>query len=123
LRGMPKSQSDGCFGSDGGCKGGESSAGRHPTPLRFRVQEPENGLEDFHATETIFEEHDNLMEDLRIQEGMTIVMVSHDSHLASLYADRLLLMKKGCVISVGTPREVVVFDTLEETYGCVLLVD
>jgi iron complex transport system ATP-binding protein len=42
----------------------------------------------------------DLMEDLRIPEGMTIVMVSHDLNLACLYADRLLLMKEGRVALV-----------------------
>jgi iron complex transport system ATP-binding protein len=65
----------------------------------------------------------DLMEDLRSREGVSVVMVSHDLNLACLYADRLLLMKQGRVMSVGTPGEVVVFDTLEKTYGCVLLVD
>jgi iron complex transport system ATP-binding protein len=50
-------------------------------------------------------------------------MVSHDLNLAALYADRLLLMKEGGVVSLGTPREVLTFETLEQTYGCVLLVD
>ena len=54
---------------------------------------------------------------------MSVAMVSHDLNLACLCADRLLLMKEERVMSVGTPGEVVVFDTLENTDGCVLLVD
>ncbi|NLI82295.1 MAG: ABC transporter ATP-binding protein [Deltaproteobacteria bacterium] len=65
----------------------------------------------------------DLMEDLRHGERVSVVMVSHDLNLACLYADRLLLMKGGQVMSVGTPDEVVEFHMLEKTYGCVLLVD
>jgi len=63
------------------------------------------------------------MEDLRSREGVSVAMVSHDLNLACLCADRLLLMKEERVMSVGTPGEVVVFDTLENPAGCVLLVD
>jgi len=65
----------------------------------------------------------DLMEGLRREEGITVVMVSHDLNLAALYADRLLLLKEGRVVSLGTPAEVLVFETLERAYGCVLLVD
>ncbi|HOV86575.1 MAG TPA: ABC transporter ATP-binding protein [Syntrophobacteraceae bacterium] len=64
-----------------------------------------------------------LMERLRSEEGITVVMVSHDLNLAALYADRLLLMKEGHVVSLGVPAEVLTFETLERAYGCVLLVD
>jgi iron complex transport system ATP-binding protein len=50
-------------------------------------------------------------------------MVSHDLNLAAMYADRLLLMKQGSVVSLGIPAEVLTFETLEQTCGCILLVD
>jgi iron complex transport system ATP-binding protein len=65
----------------------------------------------------------DLMEELRSDEGITVIMVSHDLNLAAMYADRLLLMKQGSVVSLGKPAEVLSFETLEQTYGCVLLVD
>jgi iron complex transport system ATP-binding protein len=65
----------------------------------------------------------DLLERLRSEEGVTIIMVSHDLNLAAMYADRLLLLKEGCVVSLGRPQEVLTFETLERAYGCVLLVD
>jgi len=65
----------------------------------------------------------DLMEKLRKQEGITVIMVSHDLNLAAMYADRLLLMKQGTIINLGTPAVVLNFEALERTYGCVLLVD
>jgi len=64
-----------------------------------------------------------LMEKLRKQNGTTVVMVSHDLNLAAMYADRLLLLKEGRIVSLGSPTEVLTYQVLEETYGCVLLVD
>ncbi|MEN6440473.1 MAG: ABC transporter ATP-binding protein [Syntrophobacter sp.] len=65
----------------------------------------------------------DLLERLRTEENITIVMVSHDLNLAAMYADRLLLLKDGILISLGQPSEVLTFETLERAYGCVLLVD
>jgi iron complex transport system ATP-binding protein len=65
----------------------------------------------------------DLMESLGRQQRLTVIMVSHDLNLAAMYADRLLLMKQGRIVRLGEPREVLTFDVLEQTYGCVLLVD
>lgn len=65
----------------------------------------------------------DLLERLKREDKITIVMVSHDLNLAALYADRMLLLKGGDVVSVGAPEEVLTFQTLERAYGCVLLVD
>ena len=65
----------------------------------------------------------DLMEALKNDHGATIVMVSHDVNLAALYADRLLLLKDGQVMSQGHPSDVLTYETLEKVYGCTLLVD
>ena len=65
----------------------------------------------------------DLLERLRMEGKITVVMVSHDLNLAAMYADRLLLLKEGKVVRVGKPNEVLTFETLEQAYGCVLLVD
>ncbi len=65
----------------------------------------------------------DLMEKLNAEKGVTVVMISHDVNLAAMYADKLLILKDGEIISMGLPREVLSFEKLEETYGCKLLVD
>jgi iron complex transport system ATP-binding protein len=65
----------------------------------------------------------DLMEKLKTEKGITIVMVSHDVNLAAMYADRLMLLHEGQVVCQGLPDEVLTYKTLEETYGCTLLVD
>lgn len=65
----------------------------------------------------------DLLERLRREESVTVMMVSHDLNLAAMYADRLLLLKAGTIVGLGKPSEVLTFETLEHAYGCVLLVD
>jgi iron complex transport system ATP-binding protein len=65
----------------------------------------------------------DLMERLKTEQKVTIVMVSHDLNTAAMYADRLLLLSKGCVARQGTPAQVIDFALLEQVYGCTLLVD
>lgn len=65
----------------------------------------------------------DMLEKLRKEKNLTIVMVSHDLNLAAMYGTRLVLMKQGKIVCMGTPEEVLTFSTLERVYGCVLLVD
>ena len=65
----------------------------------------------------------DLMEKLKAEKGVTVVMVSHDVNLAAMYADQALLLKDGEIISMGLPQEVLSFKKLEKAYGCKLLVD
>jgi iron complex transport system ATP-binding protein len=65
----------------------------------------------------------DLMEKLKAEKGVTVVIVSHDVNLAALYGDQLLLLKTGEIVCLGPPDAVLNFKTLEETYGCKLLVD
>ena len=65
----------------------------------------------------------DLMEKLKTEKGVTIVMVSHDVNLAAMYADHLLLLHDGRVMCHGLPDEVITYQNLEAAYGCTLLVD
>lgn len=65
----------------------------------------------------------DLMEKLKTEKGVTIVMAFHDINLAAIYGDQLLLLRDGRIVRRGTPGEILNFETLEQTYGCKLLVD
>jgi iron complex transport system ATP-binding protein len=65
----------------------------------------------------------DLMEKLKEEKGITVVMVSHDVNLAAMYCDRLLLLNQGEMVCLGHPDEVLTLRTLEAVYGCTLLVD
>jgi iron complex transport system ATP-binding protein len=64
----------------------------------------------------------DLMEQLKADRGFTVIMISHDLNLAAMYADHLLLLHQGRIAAQGDPGEVLTYDYLEQTYGCVLLV-
>lgn len=87
-------------------------------PQMILLDEPTAALDLAHQVRVM-----DLMEKLKEEKGVTVIMVSHDVNLAAMYGDRLLLIKEGKIVSLGTPTEVINFQTLEEAYGCVLLVD
>ena len=82
------------------------------------LDEPTASLDLAHQTRVM-----DLMEKLKAQKGVTVVIVSHDVNLAAMYSDQLLLLNNGQVVCQGSPDEVLTFNTLEEAYGCTLLVD
>lgn len=65
----------------------------------------------------------DLMERLRKDLGITVIMVSHDINLASMYADTILLLKNGNITSIGNPSDVITYENLEKAYECCVLVD
>ncbi len=64
-----------------------------------------------------------LMKRLQLEEGMTVLMVSHDLNLAAMFATRILLMKEGKKVITGPPAEILTPDSLEKAYGCKMHVD
>ncbi|MCG7560480.1 MULTISPECIES: heme ABC transporter ATP-binding protein [unclassified Pseudoalteromonas] len=50
------------------------------------------------------------------QQGNTVIAVLHDLNLASLYADRILLLDQGQIRSDGTPQDVLRLDVLQPIY-------
>ncbi|MGQ9483625.1 MAG: heme ABC transporter ATP-binding protein [Desulfosoma sp.] len=87
-------------------------------PRVLLLDEPTAALDPAHQVRLM-----DLLEDLRQERQLTVVMVSHDINLAAMYGDRVLLLKNGRVVCQGSPEQVFTFRTLEETYGCVVLVD
>lgn len=65
----------------------------------------------------------DLMEQLKKNREMTVVMVSHDINLSALYADRMLLMAQGKTVAVGPPEAIVEKTSIKAAYGCDVLVD
>lgn len=51
------------------------------------------------------------------EQGLISVLILHDLNLASLYCDRVLLLKAGRCRAVGTPQEVLSEQQLDATYG------
>jgi len=87
-------------------------------PAIMLLDEPTAALDIAHQLRVM-----DLMEKMRAEKKVTVVMVSHDINLAAMYADSLLLVHRGRLVKYGAPGDVLSYKTLEETYGCRLLVD
>lgn len=64
----------------------------------------------------------DLLTDLNRKKGTTIVMVLHDINLSARYADYIFALKKGKLISQGTPEEVITEELVKEVFGLESLV-
>ena len=51
------------------------------------------------------------------RSGYTVLLSTHDPQHALWFADRALALQNGRVLALGTPREVVTPDRLEQLYG------
>ncbi|MBW2592880.1 MAG: ABC transporter ATP-binding protein, partial [Deltaproteobacteria bacterium] len=87
-------------------------------PRIILLDEPTAALDLAHQVRIM-----DLMEQLKNEKGVTVIMVSHDINLAAMYGDCLLLLKEGRIVSQGPADEVLTFETLEKAYNCLLLVD
>jgi iron complex transport system ATP-binding protein len=64
-----------------------------------------------------------LLARLRREQGLTVVMVSHDVNLAAMFASRMLLLCSGRAVQIGTPQQVLRPEHIRAAYGCDVLVD
>lgn len=87
-------------------------------PRVILLDEPTASLDLAHQVRVM-----DLMERLSADQGVTVVMVSHDLNLAAMYGDRLLLLQAGRIVRIGTPQSVLTYQALEAVYGCKVLVD
>jgi len=60
---------------------------------------------------------------LNREQGLTVVLVSHDLNLASQSCDRLLLLEEGALIRLGVPSAVLQPEIIESVYRCPVLID
>jgi len=51
------------------------------------------------------------------------LVVTHEINLAAEFADRVALIKNGCLIACGAPREVMTDESLSALFETPLLVD
>ncbi len=87
-------------------------------PEIILLDEPTTALDPAHQIKIM-----DLMERLRREKKTTIIMVSHDLNLAAMYSDRLLLLKNGRVVVIGSPKEVFTPEFIVKSYECDLLID
>jgi iron complex transport system ATP-binding protein len=49
--------------------------------------------------------------------GITVVAVLHDLNLAAMFADRILVMKGGCIVRDGPPIQTITEDNVSDVFG------
>ncbi len=87
-------------------------------PRVLLLDEPTASLDPAHQVGIM-----DLLEGLCKEQGMTVIMVSHELNLAAMYAHRMLLLSRGRQAGLGAPAEVLTREILERSYGCRIHVD
>jgi iron complex transport system ATP-binding protein len=87
-------------------------------PRLLLLDEPTAHLDISHQVE-ILEQVRRLNRD----HGVTIIAAIHDLNLASLYFDRLVLLKEGRVIADGPPDEVITEEIVRRVFAAPVTVD
>lgn len=67
----------------------------------------------------------DLLTDLNRKKGTTIVMVLHDINLSARYADYIFALRKGKLISEGSPSEIITEDLIKDVFDldCTVISD
>ena len=100
----------------------ELSAGQHQKVMLARglVERPKVLLLD-EPTSYLDIKHQlgisRLLKNLSREEGILVIMISHDLNIASKYSDNIILMHEGSIFAVGTPDEVLTKDNVRTVYG------
>jgi iron complex transport system ATP-binding protein len=76
------------------------------------LDEPTSNLDVRHQLEVM-----EIIRTLVMKKGLSAIMAIHDLNLASRYADRVIMMKKGRIFAVGDPVSVFTPQNIAHTYG------
>jgi iron complex transport system ATP-binding protein len=76
------------------------------------LDEPTASLDVGHAVEVL-----DVVDELRRQVGLTVVIAAHDLTLAGRYSERLILLSGGSVVADGPPTDVLTEANLKAHYG------
>ena len=81
------------------------------------LDEPTSALDVGHQQQVL-----ELVDELRLEQGLTILAAVHDLTLAGQFADRLVLLDHGEVVIDGTAQEVLTEARIERHYGAMVRV-
>ena len=87
-------------------------------PKLLLLDEPTAHLDITHQVEIL-----ELVKSLNLEQGITVMAAMHDLNLASLYFDRLVLLKDGRILADGTPAEVLTEDGIREVFSASVMVE
>jgi iron complex transport system ATP-binding protein len=86
-------------------------------PSVLLLDEPVSHLDINHQIEIL-----DLIERLKRERGLTVVIILHDLNLAARYCDRLILLSQNRILAAGTPDEVLTQDRLREAFHASVMV-
>jgi iron complex transport system ATP-binding protein len=75
------------------------------------LDEPTSALDVGHQQQVL-----ELIDVLRFEQGLTVLSALHDLTLAGQYADRLVMMRDGAVVSDGTAENVLTEESIMQNY-------
>jgi len=81
-------------------------------PKLLLLDEPTTHLDISHQVEML-----ELVRSLNREQGVTIIAAMHDLNLASLFFDRLILLKEGTIFADGSPREVLTESSIQNVFS------
>lgn len=81
-------------------------------PAALLLDEPDTYLDLRHSAILA-----SILRRLAREHGLTVLLASHDLHLAAALADRVLLMNDGQVVAEGPPRAVLTRENVGNVYG------
>ena len=76
------------------------------------LDEPTSNLDIRHQLEVM-----EIIKNLAKEKEISVVMSVHDLNLASRYADKIIMMKKGRIFSAGEPASVLTSENILSVYG------
>jgi iron complex transport system ATP-binding protein len=85
-------------------------------PKLFLLDEPTNHLDIAHQLQIL-----TLLNRLKREKKMTIMIVLHDLNLASEFCDTLILMQNGTIFQMGDAKEVLTCQNIESVYHTVVV--
>lgn len=65
----------------------------------------------------------DILKQLSSETGLTVVSVSHDLNLASLYSTRIAMLMCGSLVAVGTPHDVLSEERIRDVFRTSVIVD
>jgi iron complex transport system ATP-binding protein len=81
-------------------------------PEILLLDEPTSSLDIRHQLEILC-----ILRGLAQSGGRSVVVTLHDLNLASRFSDRIIMLKKGCVFAIGSPKEVITSQNIKTVYG------
>lgn len=81
-------------------------------PAVLLLDEPTSNLDIKHQLEVM-----GIIKTIVKEKGISAIMAIHDLNLAARYADRILMMNSGTIVSAGDPVSVLTRDNIKRVYG------